>query len=174
MFVFAFLVACAAETSFRGAQGSDTAGLGDDAAEVGACAFVPDGAAPEGVEVIFARGVPDSALGDAVVTVEDAAAWEALRAQVSWGTEPPPSEPDFAERRLLVLSSHVAGTCSLGVAAVELSGGAVPHVSVVFEDRSGACEVTCEAEGSAVVVVSVPRSAGMPSGCATRVDTCDA
>ncbi len=178
MFLAALLIACAADALYAERTGGDTGAFADEAlAEVGACEADAGGAPLDGATVLFARGVAASALGDDLRVIADADAWGALRGQVDWGAEPP-ADPDFDAVRVVVASTAVGSTCSLGVVSVDTyagaaDGGAAPHVRAVFEDRTGACEVTCEAEGAAVVVVAVPRDAGVPTGCSARLDTCE-
>lgn len=176
MFLPALLLACAADAVYAVKTGSDT-GLTDDGgwAEVAACDADAGDAPLDGATVLFARGVAASALGDEVRVVEDADAWAALRDRVDWGAEAP-AEPDFDAVRVVVASTAVASTCSLGVVSVDTyvgDAGLGPHVVAVFEDRTGACDVTCDAVGAAVAVVAVPREAGAPTGCSARLDTCE-
>jgi hypothetical protein len=169
----ALLIACAADASLSGAKVDDTGAFTEADQAPAACELPADAAGLEGAEVLFAHGVAASDLGEDVRVVEDAAAWEAVRGAVDWGAEPPAAEVDFEDVRLVVLGAYVSSTCSLGVSGVQVYGGAAPHVVAVFEDRSGACEVTCEAEGAAVVVVAVPRGAGVPTACGERLDVCE-
>jgi hypothetical protein len=178
MFLAALFLACAADAAFAEKTGSDT-GLTDDGgwAEVAACDADAGSTALEGAAVLFARGVAASALGDEVRVIEDGDAWAAIREQVDWGAEAP-ADPDFDAVRVVVASTVVASTCSLGVVSVDTYAGVVdagvaPHVVAVFEDRTGACDVTCDAVGAAVAVVAVPREAGAPTVCSAWLDTCE-
>ncbi len=151
----------------------------DAPAAYGSCDMpVPDSAAEadsfaEPGVVLYADGVGSTVLApDAVEVVTDAARWAEIRAGTAWRRDDIP-EVDLRAIWLLVAHGYAAQSCSMGVAAVDRweSAPMAVHVEVTFDDRSAACEVTCDAEAHALVVVAVPAGTALTT-CARVEGSC--
>lgn len=122
-----------------------------------------DGASALSVTTLWEGDLPGDAWDRVPATsvISDSAAWEAFQADngLSLGTV------DFSTARVVVLTDWRTATCELAVesvAAWAMPDGATTYVEGrMRSDGSAPCSAVCEAEGSRMVVVSVPSSGGV-------------
>ena len=123
--------------------------------------------------VLYADGVGSTILApDATEVVTDAVRWAEIRAGTAWRRDDIP-EVDLRATWLLVAHGYAAQSCSMGVAAVDRweTAPMAVHVEVAFDDRSATCDVTCDTEAHALVVVAVPAGTAL-STCARVEGNC--
>lgn len=171
----AILLACSADSTLA----MKAAPSFEAPAAYGACdvpvpeaSAAADAAAEPGV-LLYADGVGSTVLSpDAVEVVTDAVRWAEIRAGTAWRRDDIP-EVDLRATWLLVVHGYAAASCSMGVAAVDRweSAPMAVHVEVAFDDRSATCEVTCDAEAHALVVVAVPAGTALTT-CARVEGSC--
>lgn len=83
---------------------------------------------------------------------------------------------NFATREVVAAWHTASSTCGISLeswAAYEVSGTGRVRLDAVFHDSSANCEEACDAEGGAIVVVSVPRRTGVPFVCRGVVGGCE-
>ncbi len=169
--VFVLLFGCAVDNALRGGAELDT-GAFDTRDTCG----VEAGDTPIDVDALYAGDLPDGSEVplDTVLLVDDRAGWDARFGRAAWageGLEP----PDFETHQVVVTTASVDATCSFGVdslAAWRDTDGVI-HLLTTFVDRTGACDVACDASAAAVAVVAIPRGSNNPEVCVGREDACE-
>jgi hypothetical protein len=179
MFLLATLLACA-DAAMKGARETSLDLEAAPAQRFGSCeglqgdaGGLEDDDAPSAGRVLYADGVTATLLpADSVEVVTEPVRWAEIRAGTGWRRDDMP-EVDLGVTWLLVAHGYAEQSCSMGVSAVDAwsVGEMALQVEIAFEDRSGACEVTCDAEAHAVVVLAVPAGTEV-FACARTEATC--
>ena len=82
-------------------------------------------------------------------------------------------EIDFSTEVAIGLYAQTPATCGFRITEQGVyDNGGVPHLVFDAVDSSGACDYVCDAEGSAVWIVAVPRPEAL-TACVRHIPDCD-